>query len=60
MEDTIRKFQCGPCFCVFYLPDGIEPRYCPLCCANFNETQVMSFPDDEGLGEYLENEEGAA
>lgn len=36
-----RRFQCGMCFCEFFMPDGIEPHFCPHCSAEFNEVHEL-------------------
>ncbi len=52
---AIRKFVCS-CMCEFYLPDGIEPLYCPFCAGSVSEFKEL-LPDEQRFGYYTEGEE---
>jgi hypothetical protein len=50
----IRRFVCS-CLCEWYMPDGIEPSYCPHCGGE--ATQVRKMEDDGSIGFYTEDPE---
>lgn len=48
----IRKYVCS-CLCEFFMPNGIEPNFCPFCggaCAAFKD--LPQSPND--IGRYEE------
>lgn len=51
----IRRFQCGGCLCEYFMPDGIEPRFCPMCAGEAIEFRELKTEDDSGV--YWEGDE---
>jgi rRNA maturation endonuclease Nob1 len=51
---TIRKYVCS-CLCEWYMPDGIEPSFCPHCGGEAVRVEKMA--GDGSIGVYTENPE---
>jgi hypothetical protein len=49
-SEEARKYQCGACYCVWFMPNGIEPEFCPACGVKFDESKTLIQGED---GVYL-------
>lgn len=44
--ETICEYQCE-CLCTFYMPDGIEPSFCPHCGIAIGAVEYVESEDEE-------------